>query len=438
MVVEVPWGDGSLRLDLPASWEVCQVASPSPVRPLDSLEAELERALETPVGHPPIRGFVKPEHRVAYVVDDIGRPTPAHRILPALLHQVADAGVPRERQTLVFATGLHRGLTEEEMIRKVGPEVFRSIRCLNHDARKDADLVHLGTTSRGTPVRFNRHVAEADVRILVGTVEPHVQAGFGGGCKNLLPGVAGVGSIGHNHFLGAHPKLFSMIGFPPERNPMRQDLEEAARRLRGSTFIVNTILTPTLEVARIVAGHAIHAHREGLKVARSIYGVRIGDQADIVVTNSFPLDVNLRQDVKAVANALFAARPGGSILALFRSRLGLDDVKLPTDVRLPLGLVRGALRCLPSWMIRALATTPLNRIPVEERFFLYFGLQALRRNRISVFSPTLAAQLNGRVRGLPITGRIEEALARAGRGRRSRVIVFPAGGVTYPILEAEA
>lgn len=441
MRIDIPWGDETLPLDVPPHWEIVQIASPRACPAVESVEAELRRALDHPIRHAPISDFVRPNHRVALVVDDIGRPTPAHRLLPEILDRLVAVGIPASKQTLVFATGLHRGLTEKEMVRKVGANVWGRIQCVNHDAKDVSNLVDLGATSRGTPVRFNRAVAEADVRILVGTIEPHVQAGFGGGCKNLLPGVAAAESIGANHFLGADPKLFSMIGFHPDRNPMRQDLEEAASKLRGTTFVVNTLLNASLEVARIVAGHAIHAHREGLRAAESMYGVRIDSAADIVITNSFPLDVNLRQDVKAVANVLFAARPDGAILALLRSRNGLDDIHLPPHGWVPLNTVRSLLRLLPSGSIRGLSTSPRTGIAVEERFFLYFALQALRRNRISIFSPTLSEQINGRFRGLPLHGKLEDAMRdvdRRKRRSRPKVLVFPAGGVTYPIMEGKA
>ncbi|MBI2061163.1 MAG: nickel-dependent lactate racemase [Nitrospirae bacterium] len=441
MRIEVPWGDASLALDLPDDWEIVRAANPSRLKAVESVELELERALSNPIGCAPLSNILRPEHRVACVVDDIGRPTPAFRLLPLILKRVASAGIPRENQTLVFATGLHRGLTEEEMVKKVGREVFQSVRCINHNAKDANNLLRLGTTSRGTPAIFNKGVAEADVRILVGTIEPHVQAGFGGGCKNLLPGVAAAESIGANHFLGADPEHFSMIGFAPDRNPMRQDLEEAALMLGGATFIVNTLLTPKLQVARILAGHPIQAHREGLSAVSHSYAVPLEQPADLVITNSYPLDVNLRQDVKSVANVLFAAKPNGTILALLRSRLGLDDVRIPSSrLGLPLEWIRTLLRAAPARAIRALSTSPRTGIAVEERFFLYFALQALKRNRIFVFSPTLASQVNGKLRGIPLSGDLDVAIREVKRRlpSRPRVVVFPEGGVTYPLMEGHA
>jgi nickel-dependent lactate racemase len=430
----IPWGkDGWLEFNLPEKWQIIGSYTPAELEPLPDIASSLDAALSNPTGSPPLTQAAAGRESIAIIVDDISRPTPAHLLMGRILDHLEKAGVDLNRVTLVAAPGLHRVMEHEDMLKKVGSDALEKVQWISHDSRDAANLVDLGRTDRGTPVLINRTAAEADLRILVGTIEPHPHAGFGGGFKNILPGVAGVDSIARNHAICADPKYFFLLGSDPESNPMRSDLEQAAGMLKGDTFIVNTVLNSAMQVVGIVAGHPIKAHREGVKLARKVFGVNIPCQADVVITDSFPMDIDLRQGVKAAANVLYAARPGGIILAVLRCEEGLGNMRVP-QLRLS-GLPAFIWKPLIWIMSLIITRAAAPGVSPEERFSTYFMLRALLRNRMFIYAPAIADQVQGMLPGVKIFGDISSALDAAAKLRpRAGVIIFPHGGAIYPAL----
>ena len=175
---------------------------------------EVRRSLQEPVGTPHLRDMVRKRMQVALVMDDLSRPTPVALLLPAVLDELAQGGVGREDVTLVTALGLHRPMQEAEIAQRVGNAGLAGLRWENHACDDAERLVSLGTTSRGTPVWIHKTVAQADLVVSLGCIEPHIIASFGGGYKNLLPGVAGRETVAHNHSLNCTPTTFNMVGQP--------------------------------------------------------------------------------------------------------------------------------------------------------------------------------------------------------------------------------
>jgi len=237
-------------------------------------------------------------------------------------------------------------------------------------------MLNLGTTSRGTPVWINRTVAEADFVVSIGCIEPHIIASFGGGYKNIIPGVAGRLTTAHNHTLNCSPATFNMVGQPIDRNPMRLDLEEGAAMLRPPVFIINAILNNLQQVVKIVAGDPVKAHRAGVEASSQLYGVPVKAAADIVITDSHPMDSDLRQGVKALANTVRALKPGGVIITLVRAEEGVGVFGL-ANTKLPLG--RKALQFLAPVLLPLVPRLKIKGLGEEDRFFLYFALQGMRR-----------------------------------------------------------
>ena len=172
--------------------------------------------------------------------------------------------MPRDCLTIVPALGLHREMLPKEIAHRLGLADLSAFQWANPACDDEASMLNLGTTRRGTPVWIDRTVAEADLIVSIGCIEPHIIASFGGGYKNLVPGVAGRATIAHNHSLNCTPETFNMVGQPIEGNPMRLDLEEAAGMLKPPVFIVNAALNNHQQIVRVVAGHPIQAHRKGL------------------------------------------------------------------------------------------------------------------------------------------------------------------------------
>jgi len=432
MSISVPWGSEELQFDLPAGWRLSGVVEPATPVSLDDVDKELIRVLRQPTGSKPLADICRGSKSVAVVVDDLSRPTPAHLFMDSLLDEITGAGVSEEDITLVTGLGTHRAMPVEEMEQKVGGAALERVKWVNHDCRDDSQLVRIGRTKRGTAIEVNRVVATSDVAVLVGTIEPHAHASFGGGYKNILPGVAGIRTIGHNHMLVATPRTFSMVGWQPEDNPMRLDIEEAGQMLEGTCFAVNTILSSEKKVAKIVAGDPVRAHREGVEFSRKLYGIPVESMVDVVITGSHPMDHDLRQGVKSVANTFMAAKKGGLVIAAMRCQGGAGDMSVP---RLKVPSSQAVIRMMARSLIPVVKYLPFG-IPLEERFYMYTALRTALRNRINIYAPEIPLEARRRLGRFFALGTFQEALEEAAaQYPDAEVLVFPKGGVTYPIVE---
>ncbi|GAP06532.1 uncharacterized conserved protein [Anaerolinea thermolimosa] len=427
--VEIPWGNQFINLELPANWEIVGIMQPAAISPVDNVNEELIRSLNEPIGSGKISDLAQGVDRVTIVVDDSSRPTPVRKIFPAVLSELERAGVQRKQITIVPALGVHRGITEEELASRVGEDFIKDISWENPDCDDPEKMVYLGTTSRGTPVWINKTTATADLVISIGCIEPHIIASFGGGYKNILPGVAGRETIAHNHAINCRPDTFNNVGRDIEKNPMRLDLEEAGKMLRGKVFIVNAILDYQQQVVKIVSGDPILAHREGVRVSAELYGAKVSEPVDMVITASHPMDIDLRQGVKALANTIRAVKKGGILLTLVKADegtgvFGLANRKLP--------LSKGALRILAPALLPLVPRLKLKGMGEEDRFFLYFALQAMRHARLLMYAPTIPSEVKERLPFVDFINRPEEGVILASKAlpRNTRVLVFPHGGST--------
>ena len=283
-------------------------------------EERVRAALARPIGSPRLREIVKPGETVAIVTSDVTRPMPTWKVLPALLDELCAGGVRREDITLVFALGSHRGHTEEEKRRLAGERAWEEIACVDLDP---ADCVHIGVTSRGTPVDIDRRVAEADRRVCLGNIEYHYFAGYSGGAKAIMPGVSTRAAIQTNHSRMVQPAAHAG---KLEGNPVREDIEEAAAMV-GVDFILNVVLDARKEIIHAAAGDVTAAHRAGCAFLDALYQVPIPRRADIVLVSQggAPKDLNLYQSQKALDNAKHAVRPGGVIVLMGSCAEGLGE-----------------------------------------------------------------------------------------------------------------
>ncbi len=304
---ELPYGKGRLPVSVPGETLV-----PREANRIDDETRAVEEALENPIGCAPLREIARAGERVAIIVNDITRLTRTELMLPPIVKTLNAAGVPDEDIFIVFALGIHRRQTDLERKSIVGEEMFRRIRCYDHIATDDANLMEIGTTSFGNRVEINRQVWEADRIILTGEIIYHLIAGYSGGRKSLVPGVAGFRTTTFNHRMIFHPdcRAGKLDG-----NPAHEDLLEACR-MGDPDFIVNVVLSPEGNLIRVVAGHYDLAHREGCRTVDRMLRVEIAARYDLIVASAggFPLDIDLRQAHKGLENACQALRPGGSIL----------------------------------------------------------------------------------------------------------------------------
>ena len=308
---DLPYGKGRLQVSIPGDRLVPREANPIG----DETRAVME-ALENPIGTAPLHDIVRPGERVAIVVNDITRLTRTDLMLPPIIDTLNAAGIPDRDIFIVFALGIHRRQTDEERKLIAGEETYRRIRCFDHIANgiatDSASLVEIGTTSFGNRVEINREVWEADRIILTGEIIYHLIAGYSGGRKSLVPGVAGFRTTTFNHRMIFDPdcRAGKLDG-----NPAHEDLLEGCR-MADPDFMVNAVLSPDGKLIRVVAGHYDLAHREGCRTVDDMLRVEVAAPYDLIIASAggFPWDIDLRQAHKGLDNACRALRPGGSVL----------------------------------------------------------------------------------------------------------------------------
>jgi len=429
----VPFGEhGELTFSLPEEWQVIGECNPKGVAPCSDVDSEALTAARSPVGIKPLAELAEEADAVAVVVDDVSRPTPVHQFFEPVMRLIEAAGVEAENVTILTALGVHRPMTEDEIVDKIGKWGAARYRVVNHESNPGDHLVKLGKTKRGTDVWVNRIVAEADLVVSFGCIEPHTIAGFGGGYKNLFPGVAGKPTIAANHALNTTLSTYAAVGMRPEDNPMRCDLEECGSMIEPPVFVVNAIQDGDQDVVKIVAGDGVDAHRAGMTTCRDVFGVEIPEQADVVITCSHPMNTDFRQGFKALANSIGAVRPGGLLLNLVAAEEGLGDLSIP---KRSLRVGKRGIRML-SRILSPLVGRFTFGMKEEELFFVYFALQAFKRNDIYFFSPNVPRAFVERMPFFDISDSVDEMLRKAQEAMPgpATVLIFPSGGVTYPIL----
>lgn len=280
----------------------------------------IKAALLNPIDTPRLKDIVKPGEKLSIITSDITRPMPTYKVMPMLLDELYAAGVSPDDITLVFALGIHRSHTEAEKRKLAGDRAYTEIACVDSDPD---DCIRFGHTPAGTPVDITRTVAEADRRICIGNIEYHYFAGYSGGAKALMPGVSTRVAIQMNHrYMVSDDACAGRLA----GNPVREDIEEAIK-FCGVDFILNLVLDEHKNIIHAVAGHVISAHRRGCEFLDKLYIKQIPQRADIVIVSQggAPKDINLYQTQKALDNAKYAVKKGGTIILVGACGEGLGE-----------------------------------------------------------------------------------------------------------------
>jgi len=306
-MITVHYGKRIIELDIPEE-NLCfnLLRNEFPLPPGEG--EEIQRAIQNPVESKRLKDLVSKGASVVILVDDRTRMTPQKLILPYVLEELRAAGVKNSQIKLIIAQGTHRDMTKEEILERFGKEIVDQVEIRNHDCYHN--LADMGLTRRGTRILVNKDVIDADIRIAIGGVLPHHPAGWSGGAKMLLPGVAGKETVNAMHLLGATE---SQLG--KSMTPCREEMEDFAGEV-GLHFIVNVILNERGDLVRAVSGHFIEAHREIVAWGMKVNGVVFPEQADITISSSFPFDYDLTQADKGLFSAALATKPGGEVILL--------------------------------------------------------------------------------------------------------------------------
>ena len=287
--------------------------SPSKVQIEKSEEEIVEEAFSNPIGSPPLSAILEWCQDVLIITDDYTRPTPIQVILPRLMKELEKGGIKPEGIRFLIASGTHRPMTEEEILRKFGEEIPKKYSILNHHWWDASQLVYFGETKGGIPIYVNRLVEEVDLIIGVGQIVPHRVSGFSGGGNIVQPGICGEETTGRTHWLSAQFKGREILG--KIENPVKQEIERVAEKA-GLEWIINTIQDGTGRLIDVVAGDPIQAYRTGATRSLEVYRSELSQEADIVITDSHPYDSELWLAAKGIYAAELAVKQGGVVILI--------------------------------------------------------------------------------------------------------------------------
>lgn len=337
LIMKLKYGSEKIELDL-ARLSNSQILRPNEKIGLKNAQDEVNKQLKDPIATPALKELVveKEPESVVIIVNDVSRATPYKIMLPPLLAELEENGVAKEDISLIIATGIHDPNTEEQNRNIFGDKIVDNYRLVSHNP--DHNLADLGELSSGNRLYLNEEVVAADLLITTGVIAPHYFAGFSGGRKSILPGVAGRETIQANH-----ARMVNLIGnLPPiEENPISQEMIEGAR-LAGVDFILNVVTNSQKEIVDVVAGDLEEAWLRGINTSKEMYHVELDEKVEVAVVSAggYPKDINIYQAQKALDNADGVVKEGGTIILLAECRNGLgeetfeewlDEADIPED-----------------------------------------------------------------------------------------------------------
>ena len=333
MHITMHYGKTGLPLDLPDDWDITVIRKKSmPI--LHDPSKTLKEIFEHPAAVKPLAELASGRRNACILICDITRPVPNGAILPTLIQFLVSSGMKPTDIRVLVATGFHRPNEGEELREVVGSDwVLKTVKVENHFARRDEDHTDLGSTKHGIPVRLDRRFVEADLRIVVGLVEPHFMAGYSGGRKVITPGIAHSDTITSIHAAG----MLEQKGIENcviDENPLHQELVEIDRMV-GECFAVNVVIDEARQISFVNFGDIEKSHREAVSFVRPFVEVPVAQKFKTVITSGagYPLDKNYYQTVKGMVAALNILEPGGNLFIVSECSEGIGSPEYATCQR---------------------------------------------------------------------------------------------------------
>ncbi len=321
MKVNVPYGkDEAFDIEI-KDQQLVGIYRPNRVDKIDVNRA-IDAALEEPLGKASFDHFIDTDERIVFIVNDGTRPTPTRTVLARIYPKIKEKDI-----FFIVATGCHRAPTEEEWHFILGKEIYEDLkakdRLWSHDSRND-EMVYLGKSTNGTEMYLNKIVANAKKVCAIGSVEPHYFAGYTGGRKAFLPGVAAYETIQQNHLLALHPnaQALSLKG-----NPVHEDMMDAMGVLKHiDVFAMMTVLDSDHDICAVTAGDLSDSFYAAIDKADEVFCVNIPEKADIVISVApYPMDIDLYQSQKALDNGKLALKKNGILIMVAKCRTGIGE-----------------------------------------------------------------------------------------------------------------
>lgn len=317
--VKLPYGKEFIELEVDDNVDIL-VSQAGEFKAEKSEEDLVRDALLNPIGSEKLSDLVKGKEKITIITSDHTRPVPSHITMPILLEEIRSTN-PEADITILIATGFHRPTTHEELVNKFGEEIVNNEKIIVHKSGVDEDMVELDRLPSGGRLLLNKHAINTDLLISEGFIEPHFFAGFSGGRKSVLPGVASEKTVLANHCSKFIASDYSRTGILDE-NPIHRDMAFAAEQARLA-FILNVVIDAEKKIINAFAGDRVKAHARGCDFVRGLSTIE-GVNADIAITSNggYPLDQNVYQSVKSMTAAEAAAADDGIIIEVSRCNDG--------------------------------------------------------------------------------------------------------------------
>lgn len=434
MKIDLAYGERRLPIHLPD--ERTTVVEPKYLRGIEranEFEA-LANALRNPIASASLRERVNERDRVAIVICDITRAIPTARILPPLLAELERAGVPDQNILILNATGTHRINSDAELREMVGADVFARYRVENHDCHDAAAHTPVGTTRGGRTVRVDSRVLNASARIMTGFIEPHFFAGFSGGPKMVVPGLASLDTVMQLHDAQLIGEANARWGIT-HGNPLWEELRDAAGLAldfpppdgtRVVAFNYNITLNRDLDLTGIFCGDLETSHDAGCEFARAVAMQKVDEPFDIVVTTNsgYPLDLNLYQTVKGMSAAAQVVKQAGEIVVASECREGF-----PAHGKYRALLAKGST---PDEWLRMIHADHFSE---HDQWQVQVQAQIQKKARVHLYADGLSDEDIRAAQIVPtrdVEGTVHTLLRE--HGAHSRICVLPEGPQTIPYL----
>ncbi len=423
MHIMMRYGRDGFPLNLPDDLDVTLIRKKTMPVIGDAAHA-VRDALHHPVGSRSLHEELKAGSRICVLVCDITRPVPNGLVLPILLEELRLAGASPDAVTILIATGLHRPNEGQEMRDVIGSErVLETVNVVNHFGRKREEHLFLGTTPRGLPVLLDRRFVEADVRIVIGLVEPHFMAGYSGGRKVIVPGVCHEETIRMLHSTSMLDQEM-VRNCVLDGNPVHEE-QIAIVRMAGGSLAVNTVIDEGRNLSFVNFGEVERSHREAVSFARPYFEVTMRRRFHTIVTTGagYPLDRNYYQTIKGMVAVADIASRGGNIFILSECAegLGTDEYALAQERLIRMG---------PEAFIEETRPKPCADIDEWESVM---QVKAMRVGNFHLYSPCLSA-CEKTLTGVNLTESVAEAVEESARQSDGAVAVVPEGPYVIPVF----
>jgi len=413
-----------LSISLKLDWNV-DIFYPKQQEVIHEPIKAIRNAINNPIGSPALKNIIhqrKPLNHVCIVVSDATRPVPSHLILQALIKELNEHGVSDNQILILIATGLHRSCRESELKRIIGKQIQERIEIIGHIATNKDELVYLGTSNDGVPIWINKHYYKADLKIITGYVEPHFFAGFSGGRKSVIPGIAGQQTIQGNHSAENIASPSARFGIY-EENPIHKNSMEITKKV-GVDFTINVCINQNHQINKVAAGNLEDAHKYLINFQKKKIFKKIDELYDIVICGNggFPLDLDLYQVVKSMAIAEMAVKEGGTIISVNECSDGIgsghekfNDLinSSLSPIEIHNKILKKEINVADQWQIQILA-----RILMKAKIYVVSELKKKEIGKI----------------GLKYSSSVEEAIQKGLKkyGEDSNILILPNGPQILP------